>query len=117
MSLFKHLFSKPLSTHLTITSNNGFHLRPVAQFASLAKSFSCKITATFQNKTIDAKSVNTLLSLSLEKEDTFMLQTQGKKAEEALEALVSLFETLMQTDSQIQEIVKTASDYESALIE
>ena len=117
MSLFKHLFFKSRSTSLTITSNNGFHLRPVAQFTSLAKSFSCTITATFQEKTVNAKSVNTLLSLSLEREDTFTLQTQGKKADEALDALVTLFETLMQTDIEIQEIVKTASDYAGAFIE
>ncbi|RLA70685.1 MAG: HPr family phosphocarrier protein [Epsilonproteobacteria bacterium] len=117
MSLLKHLFSKPLATQLTITSSNGFHLRPVAQFSSLAKSFPCKITATFQKKTVDAKSVNTLLSLSLEKEDTFTLQIQGKKSEEAREALVTLFETLMQTDIQIKKSVKTASDYEGSLIE
>ena len=117
MSLFKQLFSKPLSRHLTITSSNGFHLRPVAQFASLAKSFPCKTTATFQKKTVDAKSVNTLLSLSLEKEDTFILQTQGKKAEEAIEALETLFETLMQTDVEIQETTKKVSDYTGTLIE
>ena len=117
MSFFKHLFFKSRSTHLTITSNNGFHLRPVAQFSSLAKSFSGKVTATFQDKTVNAKSVNTLLSLSLEKEDTFTLLTQGKKADEAMTALVTLFETLMQTDIQIKEIVKTASDYKGALVE
>lgn len=117
MSPFKYLFSKPLSTQLTITSSNGFHLRPVAQFSSLAKSYSCKITATFQKKTVDAKSVNTLLSLSLEKEDTFTLQIQGKKADEALEALTTLFETLMQTDTQIQTIEKKSYAYEGALVE
>lgn len=117
MSLFSGLFSKALSTQLTVTSSNGFHLRPVAQFSSLAKSFPCKITATFQKKTVDAKSVNTLLSLSLEKEDTFTVQTQGKKADEAIEALVTLFETLMQTDIEIQETVKTVSAYTGALIE
>ncbi len=117
MSPFKYLFSKPLSTQLTITSDNGFHLRPVAQFSSLAKSFSCKITATFQKKTVDTKSVNTLLSLSLEKGDTFTLQAKGKKADEAIKALITLFETLMQTDTQIQEIEKKAYVYEGALVE
>ena len=117
MSVFKYLFSKPLSRQLTITSDNGFHLRPVAQFSSLSKSYSCKITATFQTKTVDAKSVNTLLSLSLEKGDTFTLQAHGKKSQEAIEALVTLFETLMQTDTQIEEIEKTAYAYEGALVE
>ena len=117
MSLFKHLFSKTLSAELTITSSNGFHLRPVAQFASLSKSFPCSITATFQGKTVETKSVNTLLSLSLEKGDTFTLQVQGKQADTALKALTEHFETLMGTDSEVQTIQKGTADYEGTLIE
>ncbi|GIT98712.1 HPr family phosphocarrier protein [Sulfurovum sp. TSL1] len=117
MFLFKNLFSKPLSVQLTVTSNNGFHLRPVAQFASLAKSFSCQITATFNNKSVDSKSVNTLLSLSLEKGDTFTLVVQGRKADEALEALQRLFITLMQNDKEIKQIDKTTYSYEGSVIE
>ncbi len=117
MSLFKHFFSKPLSVKLTITSSNGFHLRPVAQFASLAKSFPCKITATFQGKTVEAKSVNTLLSLSLEKGNTFSVQTQGEKAETALDALQTLFETLMQDDVEVKHIEKENSTYTGEILE
>ena len=117
MGLFNNLFYKPLSAQLTITSSNGFHLRPVAQFSSLAKSFSCQVTATFNGKTVDTKSVNTLLSLSLEKGDTFTLITQGKKAEEALKELHLLFETLMHDDKEIQKIEKTDYHYEGSVIE
>lgn len=117
MSLFKHFFSKPLSAQLTVTSNNGFHLRPVAQFASLAKSFSAHITATAKHKTVDAKGVNTLLSLSLEKGDTFMLSVKGKKAEEALQSLLVLFETLMHNDKEVNKIEKSAYAYEGSVIE
>lgn len=117
MFLFQNLFSKPRSAQLTVTSNNGFHLRPVAQFSSLAKSFSCQITATFNNKSVDTKGVNTLLSLSLEKGDTFTLVAKGKNAEVALEKLQLLFETLMQDDKEIKEIEKTAYRYEGSVIE
>ena len=117
MFLFKSLFQKPLSMQLTVTSNNGFHLRPVAQFASLAKSFSCQITATFKERTVDTKGVNTLLSLSLEKGDTFTLIAKGKKADEALEKLQLLFETLMQDDKEIKQIEKTAYSYEGSILE
>ncbi len=117
MLLFKNLFSKPLSIQLTVTSNNGFHLRPVAQFASLAKSFPCQITATFNNKSVDTKGVNTLLSLSLGKGDTFTLVAKGEKADEALEKLQRLFETLMQDDKEIKKIEKTAYSYEGSVIE
>ena len=117
MSLFSGLFAKALSTQLTVTSNNGFHLRPVAQFSSLAKSFSSQITATAKHKTVDVKSVNTLLSLSLEKGDSFTLSIKGKKAEEAQEALHALFETLMQNDIEVKKIEKTAYAYEGYVIE
>ncbi|WP_415407129.1 HPr family phosphocarrier protein [Sulfurovum sp. CS9] len=117
MSFFKNLFSKPQTKQLSITSNNGFHLRPVAQFVSVAKTFSCQITATFKDKTVDAKGVNSLLSLSLEKGDSFTLVTKGKKAEEVLEKLHTLFETLMHNDKEVKQIEKETYSYEGSAIE
>lgn len=117
MSLFKNLFPKPLSTQLRVTSSNGFHLRPVAQFSTLARSFSCQITATFNDKTVDTKSVSTLLSLSLEQGDTFTLTAKGRGSELALEKLQSLFNTLMQHDKATQPIEKTSHFYEGSVTE
>ena len=117
MSFFKNLFSKPFSCQLTVTSSNGFHLRPVAQFVNLAKSFSSSVEASFEGKTVDAKKVNALLSLSLEKEDTFTLAIQGKDAEQALEAIEILFLALMQEDKEVENIEKTSHTYESEAFE
>ncbi len=117
MSFFTNLFSKPKTKQLNITSNNGFHLRPVAQFVSVAKTYSCQITATFKDKTVDAKGVNSLLSLSLEKGDSFILITKGKKAEEALTQLHTLFETLMHNDKEVKQIQKETYTYEGHTIE
>jgi len=117
MKLFKNLFSKPLSTQLKVTSSNGFHLRPVARFTTLAKSFGCDVTATFNSKTADAKKVNSLLSLSLEKNDTFTLTTQGKEAQKALKELQTLFETLMQDDVEVTTITKEHTHYEGETLE
>ena len=113
MGLFASLFSKPSSVELTVTSANGFHLRPVAQFVAVAKKHPCRITASFEGKTVDAKGVNTLLSLSLEKGSRFKLTAQGKHSIEALEALQSTFTTLMHDDSQTKSIQKKESTYES----
>ena len=117
MQLFKNLFSKPLSTQLTVTSSNGFHLRPVAQFAHKANSFGCSIEATFNEKTVDAKKVNTLLSLSLEKEDTFILTTRGKEAKQALQALETHFHSLMQDDKEVVALEKEHTSYEGEVLE
>ena len=116
MSLFQKFFSKPQTIQLSITSNNGFHLRPVAQFVSVAKTFSCQVTATFKDKTVDAKGVNSLLSLSLEKGDSFTLVTKGKKAEEALAQLHRLFETLMVNDKEVKQIEKETYSYKGSAI-
>ena len=117
MQFFKNLFSKSFSTQLMVTSSNGFHLRPVARFTTLAKSFSCDVTASFNDKSVDATKVNTLLSLSLEKQDTFALTTQGKDAQKALIALQTLFETLMQDDVEVTAIQKENANYAGETLE
>jgi len=117
MQFFKNLFSKSFSTQLMVTSSNGFHLRPVARFTTLAKSFSCDVTASFNDKSVDATKVNTLLSLSLEKQNTFTLTTQGKDAQKALTALQTLFETLMQDDVEVTAIQKENANYAGETLE
>ena len=111
MSLFSSFFAKPFSCDLTITSSNGFHLRPVAKFVSVSKTFSSAIKASFNGKTIDAKAVNNLLSLSLEEGDTFTLLIKGKDAKVALESLKDTFTTLMQDDVEVEIIQKENSSY------
>lgn len=117
MAFLKNLFYKTHGTTLTVTSNNGFHLRPVAQFVSVAKKYPCKITASFEGTTVDAKGVNTLLALSLEKGSRFKLTCQGKQAKEALKVLRHTFTSLMQEDKEIKAIQKEQSHYKGAFIE
>ncbi len=117
MSFFKTLFSKPLSLTLSVTSANGFHLRPVAQFCTLAKSFPCSLTASLDDKTVDAKAVNALLSLSLEQGDSFRLSAKGNKADKALEALEACFTALMQNDKEMHSTEKTSHPYLGETIE
>ncbi len=117
MNSLKYLFFKAHKKQFTITSSNGFHLRPVAQFVTMAKTFSCQIRATFNHQTVDAKNINTLLSLSLEKNDSFILNTKGKDAKLALEKLHALFQILMQNDKEIKTLKKESHKYESVCIE
>ena len=117
MGFFSRFFSKPVRTTLTITSGNGFHLRPVAQFVALAKTFSCDLSAEFDQKTVNAKAVNTMLSLGLEQGNSFHLNAQGKDAKEAVEKLEVLFAKLMQDDKEIETLSKENSIYESPVIE
>ncbi len=117
MKFFINLFSKPIEIPLTITSSNGFHLRPVAQFCHRAKSFPAKITASFQGRSVDAKNITSLLSLSLDKQDTVILKAQGKEAQQAIDSLQELFSNLMQKETEIQVVQKRASLYQRPSIE
>jgi len=118
MQLFKNLFAKPLFCTLHVTTSSGFHLRPIARFVTLAKTFSSRIDASFEGKSVDAKKVNTLLLLSLEQGDTFTLKIQGKDAKEAKKALQELFDTLMEEEREkTEEISYNTHRYEATMIE
>jgi len=117
MKLLKNLFYKPFSLQLTVTSANGFHLRPVARFVSEAKSFRCGVEVALGKKSVDAKRVNALLSLSLEKGDTFTLTTRGKDAKKALDSLQKLFNSLMQNDKEVKALEKQSTSYEGEVLE
>jgi len=112
MNLLKKFFLKSETTTLTISSSNGFHLRPVAQFVTEAKKFPCEIKASFHGKTVNAKAVNTLLSLNLGKEDSFTLIAKGKQAKEAIIALSNLFTTIMQNDKEVVTVEQKSHRYE-----
>jgi len=116
MGFFSRFFSKPVNTTLTVTSSNGFHLRPVAQFVNLAKTFSCELTAEFRHRNVSAKAVNTLLSLGLEQEDSFTLKAEGKDAKEAIQKLEALFAELMQNDKEVKVFQKENAVYEGESI-
>lgn len=117
MQFFKNLFSKTYSTSLTVTSSNGFHLRPVAQFVARAKETNHKVTATFNKKTVNAKAVNTLLSLNLDKGDTFTLHIKAKEGEKILRGLSHAFKLLMIDDKEPEVLEKKSHSYEGEILE
>jgi len=117
MNFLQKLIYKPYTATLHITSKNGFHLRPAARFSSEAKRFNAEIAVHFGNQVANAKAVNSLLSLGLDKEDRFTLHIRGKDAQKALETLEILFNHLMQEDQELETIQKTNHHYGGTTIE
>jgi phosphotransferase system HPr (HPr) family protein len=99
MGIFEKLFPKTRSRVLHISSQSGLHLRPAASFAAEARKYTCSITAESRGESVDAKVLNALLSLDLQKGDHFELICKGANADKALEALTAHFEQLMQQES------------------
>ena len=116
MKPLRRLFYKPLSSTLTVTSINGFHLRPAAKFATEAKQFLCDIHIEFSDKKVNAKAVNAILSLNLDRDDTFTLTAHGKDAKKAIEMLRDTFEILMNSESDPKQIKKRSTSYQSSTL-
>ena len=82
---------EPTETHkavdVVIQNHTGLHARPAREFANLAKTFRSEIRVQHGARTIDGKSVVSLLTLAAKRGATVRLEATGPDAEVALEAL------------------------------
>ena len=116
MNFLKKLLTKqkPIKTALTITSSNGFHLRPIAKFVNEVKKFQAIVSIEAKGKEVRATQVPKILSLSLEKDETFTLICTGKEAPKASTHLCSFFEKLMHDDTEVKSIEQEEETYEAS---
>jgi phosphoenolpyruvate-protein phosphotransferase len=119
MNFLNYFFNtpKPILTQLTVTSKNGFHLRPIARFIHEAKQFESSISLVTKSQEVPATQVPTILALGLEYNDNFQLKTQGKDAAKASEYLTKFFQDLMQDDKEIKQVEQDEEHYEADTIE
>ncbi len=115
MNFLKKIFTRTniTSSTLTVSSSNGFHLRPIAQFVNEAKKYEETITLIAKQKEVSATQVAQILSLSLEEGDSFTLKVKGKASNSVNEKLTSFFKKLMESDSVVEEIIQDDTMYES----
>ncbi len=119
MNFIKKLLNKqsPIQTTLTITSSNGFHLRPIAEFTNEVKKFDSTVTIMAHDKEVSATQVPKILALALDKGESFTLQCVGRDAKEASEQLSSFFVQLMDDDKEVKEIVQEEESYKAQAIQ
>jgi phosphocarrier protein HPr len=77
---------------VTIGSKSGLHARPAAIFVQKAKGFQSQITLTKNEKTANAKSILSVLTLGAAQGDQVILKVNGDDAEIAIGELASLLE-------------------------
>ncbi len=77
---------------VTIRSKSGLHARPAAIFVQKAKGFQSQITLTKNEKTANAKSILSVLTLGAAQGDQVVLKVNGDDAEIAIGELASLLE-------------------------
>lgn len=77
---------------IIIASKSGLHARPAAIFVQKAKSFQSQISLAKNDKTVNGKSILSVISLGATQGDQITLQANGDDAEAALDNLAILLE-------------------------
>lgn len=77
---------------VTLGSKSGLHARPAAVFVQQAKGFQSQITLSKNDKTVNGKSILSVLTLGAEQGDRVVLKVEGDDAESAIDTLAPLLE-------------------------
>lgn len=77
---------------IVITSDAGLHARPASEFVAASGRHQASVQVTFNDKTVDGKSILGIMSLGVAKGRTIEVSVDGPDEDEALAALVALFE-------------------------
>lgn len=99
MNFLKDFFTNTSTITLTVSSPNGFHLRPIAKFTNSIKSINGELTASYNNKSVNAKNTTSLLSLSLEYNQSFTLTLKSKNSKEEIDNIAQIFYDIMSSDT------------------
>lgn len=75
---------------LTVEHPEGLHARPASVFVEKAKEFEGRITLEHNGEEANAKSMLGVLSLGIDQGAEITIRTQGKSAQDALEALTAM---------------------------
>lgn len=71
----------------TITDPEGIHARPAGELVKAVKGFTCGITISKDEKTVDCKRILGLMGLGVKKDQEVVLKFDGEDEEAAYEAI------------------------------
>lgn len=78
---------------IVIPNKKGLHARASAQFVRCASSFDAQVRVTREGHTVGGTSIMGLMMLAAGQGHTILIETEGKDAAQALEALIKLVES------------------------
>ncbi|MBO5658392.1 MAG: HPr family phosphocarrier protein [Duodenibacillus sp.] len=82
-----------LTRTVTICNKLGIHARPAALLTKTASLFECSCTITKGDKTIDAKSILSVMTIAAKCGDEITIVTDGINEAAALDSLVALIQS------------------------
>lgn len=87
-----------LEKQTEIINKLGLHARAATKFANIAKRFEASIQVVLEEKSIDGKSIMSLMLLAASKGTRLTLQTEGPDEQTAMDALITLIENRFDED-------------------
>jgi len=79
-----------------IKNPTGLHARPAAELVKKASLFPCTVSLIKNEKKVNAKSIISVLSLGVSQNEQVIVAAEGEQAAEALQAVTSFFESLVE---------------------
>lgn len=76
-----------MKNEFVIGIENGLHARPATFLVSVASKFECEITLTYNDVTVDLKSIMNVLSLALKKGALITINASGIDEVEAIKKI------------------------------
>lgn len=77
---------------IKLTGKEGLDPHVAAEFAMIASHFEGEITVACHGRTVNAKSVTEVMSLSAEHNDLVELHAEGERAQQAVNALIAVIQ-------------------------
>jgi phosphocarrier protein HPr len=81
-----------ISTTVTVPNRAGLHARAAAKFVATAAPFQSRIELSNGEKTVDGKSILSLMLLAAPQGSELKLQLDGEDEQDALRAILALLE-------------------------
>lgn len=75
---------------VVIEDAEGLHARPASNFAKQAMTYKCNVNLVVGDKTVNGKSVLSIMSLGIKQGTTVTVQCDGEDSEKALNELVGI---------------------------
>ncbi len=83
---------------VTVKNRAGLHARPAAMIVQSASEFESSVSLEKDNEKIDAKSILGILTMGLSFGSEVLVSAEGPDEQEAVDAMVSLFESSFEED-------------------
>lgn len=82
-----------LQKEIEIRNATGLHARPATLLIKTAAQFKSNIVLIKENNEVNAKSIMGIMAMGAVKGEKILIRADGSDEKEALEAIISLFET------------------------